>query len=230
LRERRVEIWRRDRQYIKEDLPKLEPSIQGTNKNMVNKHIKPKWEKYPILDVTPQKVDEWLTSLTSPTFGAASKVRARDLMKTLFDLAMLEQMIPFERNPMELVKVKSGSKRQKRIVIITPEQLKLIVKALPEPYNLMVLVCGCLGLPVGEVMALKCEDIDYEARTVSIKRVYTHSQIQDSPKTSSSEGELPLCPALVLALKEWQSRKRQEHDFPFVFASPRTGSRSPCFR
>lgn len=72
-------------------------------------------------------------------------------MKRLFDLAMLRKYIPFGRNPMDLVKVKKGSKRLKKIVIITPAQFKGIVEQLPEPYNLMVLLCGCLGLRVPTV-------------------------------------------------------------------------------
>jgi integrase len=80
------------------------------------------------------------------------------MMKRLFDLAMLWKWIPLGRNPMDLVKVKKGSKRQKRVVIISPEQFRAIVRALPEPYNLMVLVCGCLGLRVSDALALRWAD------------------------------------------------------------------------
>jgi hypothetical protein len=47
---------------------------------------------------------------------------------------MLWKYIPFGRYPMDLVKVKRGSKRLKKIVIVTPKQFKSIVGALPEPY------------------------------------------------------------------------------------------------
>lgn len=86
---------------------------------------------------------------------------------------MLEEYIPFDRNPMELVKVKQGSKRLKRITIIAPEQFKALVVALSEPHNLMVLMAGCLGLRVSEILALKWTDLDYSALTVRIERVYT---------------------------------------------------------
>jgi hypothetical protein len=65
-------------------------------------HILPQWEDHRIADVDAYAVDEWLTALT---FGQASKVRARNMMKRLFDLAMLWKWIPLGRNPMALVKV-----------------------------------------------------------------------------------------------------------------------------
>jgi integrase len=204
--------------YLNEELPKLKLSTQGTNASMAKLHILPQWEDRRIADVDAYAVDEWLTALT---FGQASKVRARNMMKRLFDLAMLWKWIPLGRNPMDLVKVKKGSKRLKRVVIISPEQFRAIVRALPEPYNLMVLVCGCLGLRVSEALALRWADINWEAATLGIAQVYTHSQLQDSPKTDASESELPIFPALLSALREWQGRQKQKDSY--VFASPRTG-------
>ena len=105
-------------------------------------------------------------------------------MKRFFDLAMLWKFISFGRNPMDLARVKKGSVCLKKIVIITPEQFKGIVQQLPEPYNLLVLLCGCLGLRVSEGLALKRADINWKAATVSIEQIYTHSRLQDCAKTT----------------------------------------------
>jgi integrase len=206
--------------YLKEELPKLKSSTQSTNTSMAKLHVQPRWGNNKISEVDAYSVDEWLTSLH---FGQASKVRARNMMKRLFDLAMLWKYIPFGRNPMDLVKVKRGSKRLKKIVIVTPKQFKCIVGALPEPYNLMVLLCGCLGLRVSEALAIEWRDIDWKASTIGIKQIYTHSRMQDSPKTNASESELPIYPALARALRAWRKGQDDTEDFPFVFSSPRTG-------
>lgn len=97
---------------------------------MIGKHIEPQWSANLLLQVTPKRV--WRVAHFPPPVGRASKVRARNLLKTLFDSAMLEEYIPFDRNPMELVKVKQGSKRLKRSTVITPEQFKTPVGALSE--------------------------------------------------------------------------------------------------
>ncbi len=48
---------------------------------------------------------------------------------------------------MELIQVKGSTRRQEQITIISPGQFKALVNALPEPYNLMVLLSGCLRTP-----------------------------------------------------------------------------------
>jgi integrase len=135
---------------------------------------------------------------------------------------MLWEYIPLERNPMELIRIKGSTKRQKYIVAITPEQFRQIVDLLPEPYNLMVMLCGYLGLRVSETLALKWSDFNWESGTVSIQRAFTHGQLQEATKSDTSGADLPVYPGLAEAPQRWQTR--QQHDFAFVFANPRTAS------
>lgn len=204
--------------YESEELPKLRHSTQTTNKSLIKVHIRPEWEGHRISDVEALEVKQWLDSLP---VGPASKVRARNMLSHLFDLAMLWKYLPFGRNPMELVTVKGSTKRQKSIVIITPAQFKTLVEALPEPYNLMVLVTGCLGLRVSETLALKWEDFNWKEGIVTIQRVFTHGQIQNLPKSDSSGADLPVFPKLAQVLQEWHDGQKEESEY--VFPSPRTG-------
>jgi len=209
--------------YLADELPTLKHSTQNTNRSLLNLHIRPRWSEHRLTDIKPLAVKTWIDGLP---FGAASKVRARNIISRLLDLAMLWEYIPTERNPMELVKVKGSSKREKPITIITPEQFKAIVDALPKPYSLMVLVCGVMGLRVSEMLALKWTDFNFDERTLAINRVFTHNQIQASPKSDASSSTLPVYDELIDSLQAW--RTQQEHDFDYVFASPRTaGPYSP---
>ena len=81
------------------------------------------------------------------------------------------------RNPMQLVKVKGSTKRIRRIVIIKREECVAIIGFLPEPYSLMVLICACLGLSVSEMLALQWIDFDWELKTVTINRAFTHGSL-----------------------------------------------------
>ncbi len=74
--------------------------------------------------------------------------------------------------------------------------------ALPEPYNLMVLVCGCLGLRVSETLGLKWVDFDFDKGTLAIVQVFTHGAVQHVPKTDTSDNEVPVHPRLCEALEE----------------------------
>jgi integrase len=205
--------------YMREDFKELRHSTQTTNKSLIDLHIRPKWQDVRLADISALSVKTWLDKLP---FGEASKVRTRNMVSKLLDLAMLWEYIPVGRNPMELIKVKGSTKRLKKITIITPVQFKALVDALPEPYNLMVLVTGCLGLRVSETLGLKWQDIDFKQHTLAINQVFTHGQVQPVPKTDASGGEIPVHPKLCEILTGWQGK--QEHDYAWVFASPKTAS------
>jgi len=206
--------------YMAEDFLTLRHSTQTTNKSLIDLHIRPKWEDVRLADVSAMAVKQWLDKLP---FGAASKARARNMLSKLMDLAMLWEYIPVGRNPMELVRVKGSTKRQKEIVILTPDQFKALVEELAEPYDLMmVLVSGCLGLRVSETLALKWRDFNFDECTLSIGQVFTHGQVQNVPKTDASGNEIPVHPKLCETLRTW--RTKQKHDYSWVFASAKTGS------
>ena len=202
-----------------DEFPALRHSTQTTNKSLIDLHIRPRWQDVRIADVTALSVKQWMDRLP---FGAASKARARNMISKLLDLAMLWEYIPVGRNPMGLVKVKGSTKRTKKLTILSPAQFKELVNALPEPYNLMVLVCGCLGLRVSETLGLKWSDFNFADFTLTVNQVSTHGQVQDVPKTDASGEELPVHPKLCAILKDWKSR--QPHDLSWVFANQKTGS------
>lgn len=207
-----------DRYYKDEDqFPSLRHSTQTTNKSLIELHIRPKFGKTRLSDVTALSVNNWLKTLP---VGAASKARARNIISKLLDLAMLWEYIPFmESNPMRLVKVKGSTKRQKSLTVISPAEFKSLVEILPEPNNLMVLVCGCLGLRVSETLGLKWRDFDFDDKSITISQVFTHGKVQELPKTDASGGPLPVPPRLVEILKAWKAK--QQHDYSWVFPGKR---------
>jgi hypothetical protein len=129
--------------YLEEELPRLKHSTQLMNRSLIELYIRPQWEEHRPADIEAFEVKQWLDSLP---FGVASKARSRNTISKLLNLCMLWKYIPVARNPMELVEVKGSTKREKKIVILTLRQFRAIVNALAEPYNLMVLVCGCPGV------------------------------------------------------------------------------------
>ena len=204
--------------YRTEHLPTLRHSTQSTNRYLIDDYVEPEWQGAPIKDVTPRGVAGWLGALK---LSATTKASIRSIMSQHFELAALHGFIPAtERNPMSLVRIKGTSKRQKTINILTEEQFKTLVEALPSPYNVMVLLTGVLGLRVGELLALHWEDLNFEQKTVTIQRNFTRQMIGE-PKTDKSKAILPLDDALISVLKE---HKKSTKDSDLLFPSPRNGS------
>jgi len=85
--------------------------------------------------------------------------------------------------------------------VLTPDQFQSLLPLIREPYPTMVLVAGCLGLRVSEIMALKWADFDFEALTLLVQRSRVHGRVGDV-KTEYSRDSVPLDPALVQALRQ----------------------------
>jgi integrase len=204
--------------YRREQLPNLRNSTRQKNAYLLRDFIEPKWADEMLQKVTPLKVVGWLGELGE--LAATTKAGIRSVMSQCFELAALHGYLPAsERNPMSRVKVKGTSKRKRPIVILTPEDFKRLVTALPSPLNVMVLLAGSLGLRVGELLALHWEDIGWSDKSITIQRSYTHEQLEEV-KTEASKAILPLDDALLLVLKTHQQTTGGS---PLLFPSSRTG-------
>jgi integrase len=203
--------------YRQEHMPTLEHSTRYTNAYLLDDYIEAHFGHTPIRDVKPLEIDRWIKSLK---LAATTKASIRSIMSVCFNLAALHEYVPpMQRNPMSLIKLKGVSKRQKKISEVTVAQFKTIYARLPEPLNVMVLLAGAYGLRVSELLALKWEDIDERARTISIVRKFTRGKIGKT-KTAASEAPLPLSDGIRKVLMAWKPKTGGSE---WLFPSPRTG-------
>jgi len=133
---------------------------------------------------------------------------------------MLWELVPLERNPMQLVEVKGISKRTKRPIILTEEQCVALIYRLPEPYRTMVIVAICTGCRVSEILALRWSRIDFVRLTMQVRVKVVNGRI-GRVKTECSEDDLPLDPDFAAALKDWKTQC-PESVGDWVFPSPIT--------
>jgi len=203
--------------YRSDHLPNLEHSTQQTNSYFLDNYIEPKFSTVKIANVSALSVKRWLDGLK---LAPSTRAGIRSVISVCFDLAALHKFVPeTDHNPMTLVKIKGVSKRKKRKRQITVEEFHRLIKALPEPLNTMVLVDGCLGLRISELVALKWEDINKTVRQIMIQRKFTHGKLGQT-KSDASDANLPLADALITILEDW--KPKTDHS-EWVFPSRRTG-------
>jgi integrase len=97
-------------------------------------------------------------------------------MHRLFEKAMLWESIPLERNRMALVELKGVSKRLRPPRILTEEEFGALLNQLVHPYRCMVLLAGCTGLRVSEVMGLRWGGINFESLVIEIREGYLEAR------------------------------------------------------
>src|SRR5258706_586663 len=127
----------------------------------------------------------------------------RSLVYRLFEKAMLWKLIPLERKSMTLVELKGVSKRLKPPRILTEEKFGALLNQFDHPYRCMVLLAGCTGLRISEVMGLRWNLMDFESLVMEIREGYARSQVT-MLKSECSKDELPLDPEVATILMKWK--------------------------
>jgi integrase len=184
----------------------------------INNHILPKWGALEISKVKPFAVREWLRSLE---LSNKSKLHIRSLMKQVFAAAMLLELVDLQVNPMSLVKLSNDvQKKQRRI--LSAKEFQDIAAGVPEQYRLMVLIAGCLGLRVCEILGLQWQDVNWEKLELHIQRDIVLGQ-QGKPKTPASMAVVPLDAALATILLEHRRKTAPESESAWMFFNPLTG-------
>jgi integrase len=201
--------------YEQEEMPERY-STKAAYQSYINNQIRPRWAQTPANAVKPMGVEDWLRCLD---LAPKTKSHVRSLMHTIFQCAERWELI--EKNPIKLVRVKGGTKRLKTPWVLTPEQFKSLLPLIREPFRTMVLVAGCLGLRVSEIVALKWADFDFEGQALLVQRSIVHGRVGDV-KTEYSRDSVPLDPALVEALIQHKERSFQVAS-GWLFANPVTG-------
>ena len=92
--------------------------------------------------------------------------------------------------------------------------MRLILGELTEPYRTMVLIAACLGLRASEIIGLQWGDLNWEDRTLLVRRSVVQGRVGDT-KTEASRLPLPLDSNLADVLRAHRQRS--------LHAEPATG-------
>jgi integrase len=98
-------------------------------------------------------------------------VHVRGLVRALWEYAMWRGEVPIQRNPMELVTIRGGSKRKRQPRSLTVDEFRMFVDRLEEPIHTIALVCVCFGLCISECLALKWRDVRHR-RVFRVRRTF----------------------------------------------------------
>ena len=200
--------------YEQEEMPERY-STSAAYQSYIKNQIRPRWADTPMSAVKPMAVEDWLRNLT---LAPKTKSHVRSLMHTIFQCAERWELI--DKNPIKLVRVKGGTKRLKTPRVLAPEQFHSLLPLIREPYRTMVLIAGCLGLRVSEIVGLQWGDFDFPGFTLLIQRSVVHGRVGDV-KTEYLRDSIPLDTAVVAAL---MLHKERSFSTPngWLFANPVT--------
>jgi integrase len=205
--------------YLAEEIPER-LSTASRYRCWLKNHVEPKWRDYPLEQIKPLLVEDWLKKLN---VAPKSKSHLKNLMRVLFNAAMRWELIPYQHNPMSLVRVKDGSKRGREPKALSVEEFRKVLDYIPEPFRTMCIVAMCLGLRVSEILGLRWRDIDWDGLRLAVRQAYVYGK-QGDVKTQASQRWMPLDRSLADKLREHKTRLAPLAKLnDWVFANPETG-------
>jgi integrase len=129
-----------------------------------------------------------------------------------------------DRNP--ITHVRQSSKRKEIPTVLTLAEVEELLLYLEEPTHTAVLVDVMTGLRVGELLALKWQDIDFEKFEISVTRSISLQHVGEC-KTEASRKPVPLDARLAEALWRWRALCAYPQPEDWVFASPHVKGTQP---
>lgn len=208
--------------YRREKMPRR-LSTRRAYEAWLRNHLLPRWGSCQIAELQARPVELWLQSLG---LSPKSRVHIRGLLRGLWEYAMWRGEVPIQRNPMELVRIQSASRRNKIPRSLTVREFQMFVEELQEPIKTIALVCVCFGLRISECLALKWSDVDWLNGTLRVERGIVRQQVDDV-KTIYSGRSMSIDKAMLETLNAWRQLTEFSMDNDWMFASPMKLGRLP---
>lgn len=140
--------------------------------------------------------------------------RARAVMHELFEDAVEYDMIL--KNPVKKsVKRKSTVKSESKEALTLEEQRLFLQGATQTRYYNLFRFALQTGMRGGEITALKWEDVDFENRTVQVRRTMISDGSINPPKSRSGIREIPLTQEAIQALNDQRERNKRLRQISF---------------
>lgn len=147
----------------------------------------------PIQKITAKQIKDFLNSKTSYSNSVLQKIF--QLLGQTFRRAVDRNYI--NKNPMlsEEVKRPKSSKKDREVISLSVEEEKLLIEALSlenKDYKNIVLLMLFTGMRIGEVLAIKCSDVNLKEHSLYINSTLTRDNndntiLGETTKTQNSK-------------------------------------------
>lgn len=152
--------------------------------------------------VLPSDVQGWAAELARTLAPATVQLNV-NLLKAVYAAAVLDRLVASS----PVVRIAVPRADRERVVPLTVAQVRALADEVPERNAAMVLVQAAVGLRLGELLALRSQDVDFLRRTVRVEyQLARGSRERVEPKTPRSRRTVPLPQVVGEALSEHMRR------------------------
>jgi integrase len=176
---------------------------------LIRLHVLPYLGAVELRKVQPSHLSDLYSSLRGKR-APATIAQLHAVLHSAFDEAMKWNLLA--RNPVGAVRAPKVERREMQIPTI-PDVHRLLTAVQGDPLEALYVLAITTGARQGELLALRWQDIDLEARTMSISATLTRLDgkwKRVAPKTRTSVRTVPLSPQATAALRAHRRRMSEE--------------------
>ncbi len=192
--------------YLADMEPRLRENTMRSKKYILEGNILPFFGNLPLNKITPNHVRRWQAELMK-------SAKAQTYIKTIYNQlsAVFNYAVRYYHLPENPARVAGsiGKKNAGAMKFWTAEEFNRFIVCVPKlPARVGLSVLFWTGLRIGELLALGWDDIDLEARTLSVTKSFQMidgREVITEPKTPKSVRTLPLPPKLSDEIRKYQA-------------------------
>ena len=177
----------------------LKPRTRYHYRKLLDSKILPTFRDVALKHMTADLIDDWYYRLGDGT--PTSRSHAYGLLRTILGDAVQRRLIDY--NPCH-IRGAGNTKRAKKIEPASVAEIEALTKAMPERYQLMILLAAWCGLRFGELTELRRKDIDLTHGVVRVRRAVVRVNgefIVGTPKSEAGTRDVTIPPHLLPAVK-----------------------------
>ncbi|RAQ97504.1 hypothetical protein A4R35_18350 [Thermogemmatispora tikiterensis] len=201
------------RDYLEHWLEYIQkPSIRVTTyilyRRILHKHIIPALGDIPLRRLKPEQIERLYAAKREEGLAAKTISSMHSLLHTALRDAVRRNKVG--RNILEMVKAPRATSPERPV--LTPEQaVRLIRKVKEHSLEALILLAVMTGMRLGELLALRWQDIDLERGHLQVRRTVSYKAgygfIETETKTRKGKRSIVLLPPVIETLKAHQARQ-----------------------
>jgi len=190
--------------------PEVRPSTLSMYQSLFKIHIIPHLGDKQLSSLSVEDLQGFKSRKLKEGLSPQTVKHMTRLIRQMFNHAVDWDYIT--RNP--ALKVKDPKIPKRKADFLTPKEVRLLLASLPGKHYAMILTAITSGLRIGELLAMKWSNLDWQSGTYHVQETLTRKRDTQEAgladvKTESSAQPVDLTPTCLDALREHQREQKE---------------------
>lgn len=191
------DFW--SRYFEPEVLPTLKFSTRRLYRCLARKHLLPWAGEWKLSNFTPVQIQQFVGLKQREGYSPQTLRHLKNLLSNTLGIAVSWGWLT--ANPVRNIKLPAMERIRESRVLSVDDVTKLC-GSLPDAESVILLLGVLTGLRVGELLALRIQDVDLSAGFLYVRRDVYCGHV-GTPKTKAGERRVPLASILFPSLQRW---------------------------